>query len=93
MYIYMIKFKSNKIMNKKRVKYRTDFLLPRNNFLIGLGSALNIAGAYFDYNYSKSEKEADFKAIASDWQNVGDDFRKSKEEFEKDNKDKLCLNF
>ena len=80
-------------MNKRRPRYRTNFLLPRNNFLVGLGSVLNIAGAYFDYNYSKSEKEADFKAMESDWQNVGDDFRMSKEKFEKDNKDKLCLNF
>lgn len=81
-----------KKMNKKREKYRTDFLLPKNNFFVGLGSVLNIAGSYFEYNYSKSEKEADCKAIYSDWQNVGDDFRKSKEKFERDNKGKLCLN-
>jgi hypothetical protein len=79
-------------MNKKRAKYRTDFLLPKNNFFVGLGNVLNIAGAYFDYNTSKSETEADFKAMYSDWQNIGDDFRKSKGKFEKDNKDKLCLN-
>lgn len=65
-------------MNKKRAKYRTYFLLPRNSFLVGLGSVLNVAGAYFDYNYSKSEKEADFKAMASDWQNIGDDFSLAK---------------
>lgn len=80
-------------MKKKKETYRTDFLLPKNNFLVGLGSVLNIAGAYFTYNYSKSENEADLKAIYSDWKNIGDDFKKSKQKFEKDNKDKLCLNF
>ncbi|WP_041779660.1 hypothetical protein [Belliella baltica] len=80
-------------MSKKKEKYRTDFLLPRNNFLVGMGSVLNIAGSYFDYNYSKSEKEADFKAMVSDWQNVGNDFRQSNEKFEKENKAKLCLDF
>lgn len=80
-------------MNKKKAKYRTDFLLPKNNFLVGLGSVLNIAGTYFTYNNSKSEKEADSKALYSDWKNIGNDFRLSKRKFEKENKGKLCLNF
>ena len=92
-YIYTVKFLNQKEMNKKKANYRTDFLLPKNNFLVGLGSVLNIAGAYFNYNYSKSEKDADYKAMYSDWKNVGEDFKVSKEKFEKDNKDKLCLNF
>lgn len=37
--------------------------------------------------------EADFIALTSDWQNIGNDIRKSKEKFEKDNKSKLCINF
>ncbi len=68
-------------------------MIPNNNFIIGLGSVLNIAGNYFDYDVSKTENEADLKALHSDWQNVGNDIKKSKEKFEKDNKDKLCLNF
>ena len=92
MYIYTIKFFKLNKMKKKRAKYRTDYLLPKNNFFVGFGSVLNIAGNYFDYNYSKSEKEADYKAMSSDWNNIGEDFKKSKEKFEKDNKDKLCLN-
>ncbi len=76
----------------KKVNYRLSFLLPKNNFLVGLGSVLNISGAYFKYNYSKSEEQADFKAIYSDWENIGEDFKLSKEKFEKDNSDKLCLN-
>ena len=80
-------------MNKKKKQYKTDFLLPKNNFLIGIGSVLNITGSYFDYNYSNSDMEADFIALTSDWHNIGNDIRKSKEKFEKDNKSKLCINF
>ncbi|MDW5291030.1 hypothetical protein [Formosa sp. PL04] len=78
-------------MKKRKVKYRTDFLLPKNNFLVGLGSVLNIAGSYFDYNYSKSDDEADRKALRSDWMNVGDDFKSAKKSFKKENHNKLCL--
>lgn len=78
-------------MKKRNIKYRTDYLLPKNNFWVGMGSILNLAGSYFDYNYSKTEKEADFKAIMSDWKNVGDDIRKSKENFENKHKREPCL--
>ena len=71
-------------MNNK-TKYRTTFLLPKNNFWVGFGSVLNIAGSYFDYNYSNSDVDADKKALFSDWFMVGEDFKKSKEKFEKDN--------
>ena len=40
-------------MKKRKTIFKTDFLLPKNNFFVGLGSVLNIAGSYFDYNYSK----------------------------------------
>jgi len=78
-------------MKKRNIKYRTDHLLQKNNFWVGMGSILNLAGSYFDYNYSKTEKEADFRAIMSDWENVGDDIRKSKEKFENKHKRELCL--
>lgn len=78
-------------MKKRRIRYRTDYLLPRNNFLVGMGSILNLAGSYFEYNYSKSDNEADLKALASDWNNVGEDMRVAKRNFEKENKHKLCL--
>ncbi|WP_026776561.1 hypothetical protein [Polaribacter sp. Hel_I_88] len=78
-------------MKKRNIKYGTNHLLPKNNFWVGMGSILNLAGSYFDYNYSKTEKEADFKAIMSDWENIGDDIKKSKEKFENKNKRELCL--
>ena len=40
-----------------------------------MGSVLNISGRYFEFNYSKSPQEADFNALASDWNMVGQDFR------------------
>ena len=58
-------------------KYKTNILFPRSSVLIGAGSIFNIAGNYFLFNYSKSDKEADRKAIESDWGMVGDDIRKS----------------
>ncbi len=78
-------------MKKRTIKYKTDYLLPKNNFLVGMGSILNLAGSYFEYNYSKSEKEADLKALISDWNNTGNDIKKAKESFEFDNRQKLCL--
>lgn len=66
-------------MKKDKIKFRTDFLLPKNNFFVGLGSVLNLAGSYFEYEYSKSANEADLKALTSDWGNVGEDMRQIKE--------------
>lgn len=80
-------------MNKRRTKYRTDFLLPKNNFIVGLGSVLNIAGSYFEYRTSKTNTEADLKALYSDWENVGEDFREAEREFRKINSDKLSSSF
>lgn len=69
-------------MNNIRIKYGTDFLLGKNNFWVGLGSVLNLQGAYFEYNNSKSGNEADNKALYSDWQNVGNDIEKAINKFE-----------
>ncbi|WP_299429564.1 hypothetical protein [uncultured Maribacter sp.] len=78
-------------MKKRKIKYKTDYLLPKNNFLVGMGSILNLAGSYFEYNYSKSDGDADLKALTSDWENIGEDIRKSKSNFEKENKQEFCL--
>ena len=57
----------------KRKRYRTDFLVPKTSFLVGLGSIFNISGNYFDFNTSESGAEADSKAIESDWAMIGQD--------------------
>lgn len=61
----------------RKNKFRTDFLLQKNNFLIGLGSVLSIEGNYFEFNKSKSSQDADIKALKSDWYNIGEDIRES----------------
>jgi hypothetical protein len=42
-----------------------------------MGSVLNISGNYFPFNYSKSDEDADKKAIQSDWAIIGQDIEKS----------------
>lgn len=76
---------------KNRVsRFRTDFLLPKNDFWIGMGSVLNIRGSYFEYNTSKSELEADRRAMMNDWGMVGMDIEKSKAQFLVKNKKVLA---
>jgi hypothetical protein len=62
-------------MSKK--KYRTDYLFPKSNFLIGMGSVLDLSGSYYTFNISETEKEADRKAIESDWGMVGQDMKQA----------------
>ena len=62
---------------KKNKSYRSDFLFATPSFLMGAGSVLNIAGNYFSYNYSLSDRQADTKAISSDWGVVGGDIEKA----------------
>ena len=42
-----------------------------------MGTVLNLSGGYFEYNTSSSETEADYKAIANDWEMVGNDLRQA----------------
>lgn len=62
---------------------RTDFLFSTPNFLTGAGSIFNIRGNYFRINTSPSPEMADMKAIHSDWCMVGNDLRKSFEEYQR----------
>jgi len=57
-----------------RIKhYKSNLLFPRTSMLMGIGSIFNISGNYFEFDYSKSEKEADIKAIENDWGVIGND--------------------
>lgn len=78
-------------MEETKVKYKTDYLFSKCNFMRGIGSVLNLPGNYYEFNTSKTEQEADNRALTSDWQNVGDDIRTAKKKFEKQNYSKLCL--
>ena len=59
-------------MTKLR-RYKTNRLFHRTSVFDGIGSVINIAGNYFDFNYSNSGEEADRKAIENDWGVIGDD--------------------
>lgn len=49
------------------------FALP--TWLSGAARALDLGGTYDAYNRSTTGTEADCRAIESDWQIIGDDFR------------------
>jgi hypothetical protein len=49
----------------------TCFLFAEPSFLTGLASVMDIGGSLLTYNLSRSGKEADERAIASDWAVVG----------------------
>lgn len=78
------RFKDKKMKNKN---YFTNLLMAKNHFIIGIGSIFNISGSYFEYNYLNVDKDADYKALVSDWKTVFEDIKKSKEKFEIENKD------
>ena len=62
---------------KKIQIFRSDFLFPDTDFITGMGSVLNIAGSYFEFDTSKSENIADQKALRSDWGVIGQDIREA----------------
>ncbi len=41
-----------------------------------MGSAFNLTGNYYTFNYSKNAQEADCKALENDWGVVGKDITK-----------------
>jgi hypothetical protein len=52
---------------------RTLFLVPRPTFLSGLGSVMDLFGVPRRYNYSRTDDEADARALRCDWLATGDD--------------------
>lgn len=57
----------------------TDFLVAMPSFVRGAGRLgdLLVASRYFSYNRSETPEEADARAIAHDWLQVGEDLRQS----------------
>lgn len=62
-------------------KFKTTNLFPESSFITGMGSAFNLAGNFYDINYSKSGIEADCKAIENDWEMIGQDMMTAIEQF------------
>jgi len=58
---------------EKIAQLNTDFLFSTPTYLSGASNIFNIGGNFYDYNISKSEAEADCKAIRNDFNIVGRD--------------------
>ena len=52
---------------------RTDFLYARPSWLSGLARVLDLFGVFDSYNESRNPREADARAMYSDWRIVGQD--------------------
>jgi len=70
----------------KKSSFYTDFLFSRTNYLIGAGSIIALMGNYYEFNYSKSSKDADIRAIRSDWRIIGNELREAMKSFEISNR-------
>ena len=64
-------------MSKDNIYNSPTFRLIRNrpSFMEGFSGILNFKDVIEHYNASETEREADIKAIASDWDSVGIDMR------------------
>lgn len=52
----------------------SDRLFSKMNFAIGMGSVMNVAGNYFQFNSSPNGFEADENALRSDLEAMAADF-------------------
>jgi hypothetical protein len=59
-------------------------LFATPSFLTGAARLVDIGGVFDKYNSSRSEEEADSRALASDWSVVGDDLRKVMTQMERE---------
>lgn len=59
----------------KEDKIRTDNLFPERGFFTGISSVFSVFGGTANFNTSNTDEEADYKAIASDWAMIGEDFK------------------
>lgn len=55
----------------------SNFLFPDYSFISGAGTVINLAGNFYDINYSKDENEADQIAMKNDFAMVGQDIREA----------------
>ena len=54
---------------------RSDFLFAVSSPLYGIARFFDFAGSFDSYNRSRSEEEADTKALLCDWYIVGQDLK------------------
>lgn len=63
------------LLEMTNTEKRTDFLFPKRSFWKGFSSVLNIFGNQNKFNSSKSGQEADYNALKSDWEMIGQDIQ------------------
>ena len=51
-------------------------LLPSKHFLKGMGSVFDLSGSCYSEDIQRILNRTDAEAIASDWESVGNSFRK-----------------
>jgi hypothetical protein len=71
----LLSVRQNSIKELGMGRSGTDFLFSKMTALTGLGTIWNLAGNFYCFNVSASEKEADARAIQSDWLMTGQDLR------------------
>jgi hypothetical protein len=64
-------------------KVQSDFLVAAPSFYSGAGRLLDWYGSYDLYNVSRNGRQADAKAMFSDWRIVGQDINDALLEFER----------
>ena len=73
---------------------RTDFLFATPSFLSGMARVLDLFGVFDSYNESRSVREADARALYSDWSMVAHDLKNAASQpNDRDDQKQLRLNF
>lgn len=62
-------------MSRSKKRFINCIFPRRNSFLMGAASVLNLAGNHRRYTYAETAEEADAKALAKIWEEVGQDLR------------------
>ncbi len=68
------------------LKSLTFRFAPRPSFWEGMGRVFDVGGALSLYNADGTPEEADYRAIASDWSMVGQDFYMAIKAYEREEK-------
>ena len=63
------------LMNRFTFTQMNYSLFPKITFWTGFSSVLSIFGNQNKFNTSKSGQEADYKALKSDWEMIGQDIQ------------------
>ena len=66
----------------------TTFLTADSDFTTGMGSAVNLGGNFYGFNYAPTPEAADLRALRADWAMVGQDVANALNQAETDS---LCL--